>query len=95
MGKGDTFDEAYEQKDDIEGGLLSPFKYKFVPPLLPGRESTLHQLKHTVDTYLCKDCCSHKLVRMASTLHGSFDIIESYAGSTPTIMLPRSDAVND
>jgi len=83
MGKGDTFDDAYDRKEEKGGSIISPIKYKFVPPLVPCRDSTLHQLKHTTDTYLCKDCCSHKLVRMASTSQGSFDIIECYAGSTP------------
>ena len=42
MGKGDKFDNAYDLKNDIEGGFLSPFKYKFVPPLVPNKENTMH-----------------------------------------------------
>jgi hypothetical protein len=41
MGKGDTFDEAFEKKDEVEGTMLSPFKYKFVPPLIQSKENAL------------------------------------------------------
>lgn len=95
MGKGDTFDSVYDHKDDgIGSAFISPLKYKFMPPLLPSKDSTIHQLKHITDSYLCKDCCSHKMVRMQTTMHGSLDIIECYAGSNPSILLPRVEAQN-
>lgn len=81
MGKGDTWDDAYELKTDRN--FLSPLRYKFIPPIVPRKENALQSLKESVNTYLCKDCCSHKCVRMAKTLTECFDVIECYAGARP------------
>lgn len=81
MGKGDNFDAAYEYKMDKY--YLSPLKFKFIPPLVPGKDNALQSLKETVNTYLCKECCSHKCVRMLKTSTECVDVIECYAGARP------------
>lgn len=83
MGKGDTWDDAYECKAEVRGFFLSPLRYKFIPPLVPEKDNVLQSLKDLLICYLCKDCCSIKSVRMAKTTNGFLDIIECYAGAVP------------
>lgn len=68
--------------------FTSPFDTKIVPPLMPAKEFSLMALRKIKESYLCEQCCSHKMVRMQSTLQGSVDVIAVYVGTTPTVVMP-------
>jgi hypothetical protein len=74
----------------LTGGkpFVNPFETKTVPPLLPSKDFSAIALRKIEESYLCEQCCSHKMVRMKSTLQGSVDVIAVYVGTTPTVVMP-------
>lgn len=74
--------------------MVSPFKAKYIPPLFPGKNIDLDVLESNLGTYLCTDCCSHRLIRMPSSTPGTYDILQTYAGTQPSILLPPFSASN-
>ena len=88
--------KSSKQKSNLLDAITmnSPFKAKYIPPLMPVKTHDIASFESTMLGFLCTECCSHRVVRMSSTSPGSVDIVEIYVGKQPMIVKPPIESAN-